>query len=152
MTHLTETTAKIVNTEKTEKRKKWEKRKKQKNRENGKKEKNEKAVVSVSSPFRVSCARHASSTGERGGHENELYGRSTQDGSLKSPSLMQRVEQPDDDECDQDYYLQEDNRVLALDQTKMAESGDMGRFLYEHDKTKARLVEWDQKTRESFGR
>ena len=38
-----------------------------------------------------------------------LYGRSTQDGSLKSSLSMQRVEQPDNDEYDRDYYLQQDD-------------------------------------------
>ena len=107
----------------------------------------------MSSPFRVSCARYASSTGERGGHENELYSRSTQDGSLKCPSSMQRVEQPDNDEYDLDYYLQEDDRVFVLDQTKMAASRDMGWFFF-MKMTKLKQGSWNgtKKTRESFGR
>jgi pre-mRNA-splicing factor ATP-dependent RNA helicase DHX38/PRP16 len=78
--------------------------------------------------------------------------RSTNDESdarLKSPSTMRRVEQPDDEEYDRDFYLQEDDGGFVLDQTEMAATGDMGRFLFENDKTKARQVELDKKKHEN---
>jgi pre-mRNA-splicing factor ATP-dependent RNA helicase DHX38/PRP16 len=65
------------------------------------------------------------------------------------PSTTRTVEQPDDGEFDRQFYLQEDDGGFVLDQTEMAASGDMGRFLYENDKIKARQAELDKKRQDN---
>jgi hypothetical protein len=59
------------------------------------------------------------------------------------------LEQPDDGEFDRQFYLQDDDGGFVLDQTEMAATGDMGRFLYENDKIKARQAELDKKRQDN---
>lgn len=58
-------------------------------------------------------------------------------------------EQPDDGDFDRQFYLQEDDGGFVVDQTEMAASGNMGRFLYENDKIKARQAELDKRRQEN---
>jgi hypothetical protein len=69
--------------------------------------------------------------------------------TFQNRSTTRTLEQPDDGEFDRQFYLQDDDGGFVLDQTEMAATGDMGRFLYENDKIKARQAELDKKRQDN---
>jgi hypothetical protein len=63
------------------------------------------------------------------------------DSKLRPPS--------DDSEFERQFYLAEDEGHFVMDQSEMAATGDMGRFLFNNQKTKAREAEIEKKRQEN---
>jgi pre-mRNA-splicing factor ATP-dependent RNA helicase DHX38/PRP16 len=63
------------------------------------------------------------------------------DSKLRPPSY--------DSEFERQFYLAEDEGHFVMDQSEMAATGDMGRFLFNNEKTKAREAELEKKRKEN---
>lgn len=72
--------------------------------------------------------------------ETPLPDREDVDSKLRPPS--------DDSEFERQFYLAEDEGHFVMDQSEMAATGDMGRFLFNNQKTKAREAEIEKKRQE----
>ena len=83
----------------------------------------------------------------RGGDETPLVSRRRSDDELSDkPSAVNRDEASD---FDREFYLAEDEGGFVLDKDEMAASGNMGRFLFESTKTKAREADLERKRQEN---
>lgn len=73
---------------------------------------------------------------------------------LRQPRHNDDDEEPPEQaaEFDRQFYLQEDEGHFVFDQSEMESSGEMGRFLFNNEKTKAREAEMERKRKETPGR
>jgi pre-mRNA-splicing factor ATP-dependent RNA helicase DHX38/PRP16 len=58
----------------------------------------------------------------------------------------------DDEDFDRQFYLAEEEGGFVLDPSEIASNGDMGRFLFVNEKTKAREVEMEKRREQGGGR
>jgi pre-mRNA-splicing factor ATP-dependent RNA helicase DHX38/PRP16 len=83
----------------------------------------------------------------RAGDETPLSSRPRNDDDF---SIKQPAGDGDDaSDFDREFYLAEDDGGFVLDKEEMAASGNMGRFLFESDKTKAREADMQRKRQEN---
>ena len=83
----------------------------------------------------------------RVGEETPLRSREANDHHLLVNASA--AENDDTGDFDRDFYLAEDDGGFVLDKDEMAASGNMGRFLFESEKTKAREAEMQRKRNEN---
>lgn len=86
----------------------------------------------------------------RPGSETPLAaGREQGEDAFARTSPVPNGESDDESDFDRDFYLAEEDGGFVVDKEEMASSGNMGRFLYESDKTRAREAEMQRKRQEN---